>query len=116
MSTKTSASWRQCDYVHPTGRECGSPAMRDTSFCYHHRRRQLKPAAAYIPDLTNPKNISVALGEIMRAMLTNRISSEEGGRLVHAIQMAMVANKRAAPLRSNMKEREPGVTKGVPKR
>jgi hypothetical protein len=100
MNTKPAANWRQCEYVHPTGRECGSPAMRGTSFCYHHRRRQLKPAAAYIPDPTNPKNISVALGEIMRAMLTNRISSEEGGRLVHTIQMAMVANRRAVPLRS----------------
>ena len=91
---KPAAKWRQCDYIHPTGKQCQGPAMRGTSFCHHHRRRRLKPAAAYIPDLTDRKSISVALSEIMRAMLTNRISSEEGGRILYGIQMAMVENRK----------------------
>jgi hypothetical protein len=91
---KPAANWRQCDYIHPTGKQCQGPAMRGTSFCHHHRRRQLKPAAAYIPELTDPRSVSIALGEIMRAMLTSRISSEDGGRILFAMQMAVAENKK----------------------
>jgi hypothetical protein len=87
-------AWKQCEFIHAAGRQCGAPAMRGTSFCHHHRRRQLKPAAAYIPDLTDPRSVSVALGEIMRAMLTNRISSEDGGRILFAMQMVVAENKK----------------------
>jgi hypothetical protein len=68
--------------------------MRDTSFCYHHRRRQLKPAAAYIPPLTDPYKVQVALTEVLRGMLTNRISDKEAGRLIYGIQTAIVMENK----------------------
>jgi hypothetical protein len=91
-------AWKNCEYIHPTGRQCNGPAMRNTSFCYHHRRRQLKPAAAYIPPLTDPHNVQKALTEVLRGMLTNRISNEEAGRLIYGIQTAMLAGTRKPPV------------------
>jgi hypothetical protein len=87
-------AWKQCEFIHPTGRQCNGPAMRNTSFCYHHRRRQLKPAAAYIPALTDPHNVQVALTEVLRGLLTNRISSNEAGRLLYGIQTAIVMERK----------------------
>jgi hypothetical protein len=81
-------AWKQCEYIHPTGRQCNGLAMRNTSFCYYHRRRQLKPAAAYIPPLTDPY-VQVALTEVLRGLLTNRLPPNEAGRLIYGIQTAI---------------------------
>jgi hypothetical protein len=83
-------AWKQCEYIHPNGRVCQGPAMRQTTLCYHHRRRRLKPASAYIPPLTDPHKVQVALTEVLRGMLTNRISDKEAGRLLYGIQTAIV--------------------------
>jgi hypothetical protein len=87
-------AWKTCEYVHPTGRQCNGPAMRETSFCYHHRRRQLKPAAAYIPPLTDPYKVQVALTEVLRGILTNRITEKEGGKILYGIQTAIVMERK----------------------
>ena len=85
---------KRCEYIHPTGRQCNGPAMRETSFCYHHRRRQLKPAAAYIPPLTDPYKVQVALTEVLRGILTNRITEKEGGKILYGIQTAIVMERK----------------------
>jgi hypothetical protein len=90
--------WKQCEFIHQTGRQCGAPAMRNTSFCHHHRRRQLKPAALQIPSLTDPRGVQIALGEVLRALLTNRLTNKEAGKILYGIQMAIVEEGKK-PLR-----------------
>jgi hypothetical protein len=94
MHTGGTTNWCQCDYVHATGRRCNGPAMRGTSFCYHHRRRQLKPAAAYIPPLTDPRGVQIALGEVLRALMTGRLTDKEAGKILYGIQMAVVEERK----------------------
>jgi hypothetical protein len=94
MHTQGTTNWRQCDYIHPTGRRCNGPAMRNTRFCYHHRRRQLKPAAAYIPPLTDPSKVQTALTEVLRGLLTNRLTDKGAGKILYGIQMAVVEERK----------------------
>ena len=72
--------------------------MRDADFCYHHRRRQLKPAAIHIPPLTDPLKIQYALTQVLRGLMTNRLSTKEAGKLLYGMQMAMLQERRKKPV------------------
>ena len=92
--------WKQCEYIQPTGRCCNGPAMRGSSFCYHHRRRLLKPAAIDIPPLTDPLSIQKALGAVLRGLMTGRLTDKEAGKLIYGMQMAMVEERKKAKTRT----------------
>ena len=94
MSFPGTTNWRRCQYIHPVGRQCNGPAMRDADFCYHHRRRQLKPAAIHIPPLTDPLKIQYALTQVLRGLMTNRLTNQEAGKLLYGLQMAMVQERK----------------------
>jgi hypothetical protein len=87
-------SWKQCEYIQPTGKECGSPAMRNSSFCYHHRRRRLKPAEVSIPPLTDPHNMQIALTRVLQGLSTGRLHLNEAGQLLYGLQMAVVEERK----------------------
>jgi len=82
--------YKDCEYIHPAGKQCGSPAMRDSSFCYHHRRRLMKPSTVTFPMLTNSRNIQVALTSVLQGLITGRLHLHEAGQLLYGIQMAVV--------------------------
>ena len=86
--------WKQCEFIQPTGRPCNGPAMRGSCFCYHHRRRRLKPAAIYIPQLTDPLSIQKALGAVLNALMTGRLTDKEAGKLIYGLQMAVVEERK----------------------
>lgn len=54
----------------------------------------MKPAVAYIPPLTDPLKVQVALTEVLRGLLTNRLSEKEAGKLLYGIQTAIVMERK----------------------
>lgn len=82
-----------CEHLFSHDRRCGSPAMRGTHFCYYHRQNRRFRGAEVIPDLTSRRNIQRALSNVLRGMISGRISHEEGGRMINGIALAMQSMK-----------------------
>ena len=63
--------------------------MRGTHFCYYHRQNRRPRGPEIIPDLRSRRNIQRALSNVLQAAIHGRLSSEEAGRLVNGIAVAM---------------------------
>ena len=100
--------WKQCEFIHPTGRVCGSPAMRSTSFCYHHRRRQLKPGVIKVPELTDPRSVQLALTAILQALMTGRLNHTEAGQLLYGINIAVAEQRKKEKNRAVQQRKSAG--------
>jgi hypothetical protein len=88
-----------CDHVFSTGRCCGSPALRDSNFCYWHHSARARRASRPAPPPEQPTNsnllmplvedadsLMVALQEVMHAIANNRIDRARAGLLLYGIQ------------------------------
>ena len=91
-------STRPCQHIKVNGTQCGSPAMRDRSYCYFHMRwhRKGRQVNAFLqdqeilvlPTLEDANSIQVGLAEIMRQLLTKMIDHRTAGLLLYAVQIA----------------------------
>jgi len=91
-------SIRRCQHIKVNGTQCGSPAMRDRSYCYFHMRwhrkgRQVnaflqKQEILVLPTLEDANSIQVGLAEIMRQLATKMIDHRTAGLLLYAVQIA----------------------------
>jgi hypothetical protein len=98
-----SASRPSCHHLHSTGQRCGSPALRGEQFCfYHHPTRRppirTRPAQPgfYIPPITDPEELQIALSEIIGRLADNTLDPQRAGLLLASLQMAK-ANLAAIP-------------------
>jgi hypothetical protein len=98
-----------CDHVFSTGRCCGSPALRDSNFCYWHHSARARRASRPAPPLEQPANsnllmplvedadsLMVALQEVMHAIASNRIDRARAGLLLYGIQTSAMILPRLA--------------------
>ena len=90
-----SASSPACHHVHPTGRPCGSPALRGERFCFFHhpRRRPLTRTRLCripfdVPPITDPENLQITLSEIIRRLADNTLDTKRATLLLMTLQMA----------------------------
>ena len=94
----------QCRHTKTNGVRCGSPALRNHSFCYYHsslrahQRRassaELREQPIQLPPLEDAHAIQFALMEIGRAILEDRISDKKAGLLLYLLQTATINLKR----------------------
>jgi hypothetical protein len=84
-----------CQHMFSPGRTCGSPAMRGASFCYYHRQNRRPRGPAVIPELTSRRNIQRAISNILQLTISGKLSSEDAGRMINGIAVAMSAMKAA---------------------
>jgi hypothetical protein len=88
-----------CDHVFSTGRCCGSPALRDSNFCYWHHTARARRASRPAPPVELPANsnilmplvedadsLMVSLQEVLHAIAENRIDRARAGLLLYGIQ------------------------------
>jgi hypothetical protein len=88
-----------CDHVFSTGRCCGSPALRDSNFCYWHHTARARRASRPAPPSAPPTNsnilmplvedadsLMVSLQEVLHAIAENRIDRARAGLLLYGIQ------------------------------
>lgn len=80
---------RLCEHLMLGGKQCGSPAMRGYYFCYHHRQNRRPRGREVVGNLHSRRQVQRALSNICQALVSERISSEDAGRLTYAIAIAM---------------------------
>lgn len=89
---------RRCRHRSPEDHRCGSPSMRNESFCYHHhqtrrpvenlRFRRARQATFSLAVPNSRVEIQNALGEIMLRIASNNIDIRRAGLLLYALQTA----------------------------
>ena len=87
-----------CNHVKTNGRFCGSPALAGDEYCYYHRsarertKRQLRHARQQkplqLPLLEDRESIQIAIGDVLNAILADRIDSRKAGLLLYGLQTA----------------------------
>ncbi len=91
-------SIRRCQHVKVNGTQCGSPAMREHTYCYFHMRwhRKGRQVNAYfkeqqilvLPTLEDANSIQVGLAEVMRQLTEQMIDHRTAALLLYALQIA----------------------------
>jgi hypothetical protein len=87
-----------CNHVKSNGRFCGSPALANDAYCYYHRssrertKRQVRHARQHkplqLPLLEDRESIQVAIGDVLNAILADRIDTRKAGLLLYGLQTA----------------------------
>jgi hypothetical protein len=87
-----------CNHLKPNGQFCQSPALNDDHYCYFHRssreriKRQLRHVRQQrpltIPPLEDLETIQLAVGDVLNALLSDRIDSKKAGLLLYGLQTA----------------------------
>jgi hypothetical protein len=89
----------RCQRVKVNGTQCGSPAIRDTKFCYFHtwcRPAQVDvstsaavpPAPFLLPVLEDAASIQLAITQVCEHLLHRRLDAKKAGILLYAMQVA----------------------------
>jgi hypothetical protein len=98
-----SASCPTCHHLQPTGKRCGSPALRGERFCFFHhptRRPPTHTAPArtpfHLPALHDAEDLQIAISEVIRRLADNTLDTKRAGLLLTTLQMAK-ANLAAMP-------------------
>lgn len=106
----------QCHHTKTDGLRCGSPAMRHHSFCYYHTqlRADMKRASSaeartlplQLPPFEDAHSIQLAIMEVTRALIDDRITEKKAGLLLYALQTAAINLKRLEEDRSEQLVRQ----------
>ena len=84
-----------CRHIKTNGRRCGSPALRGECFCFYHHPTRRPPVRTrpshpsfYIPPITDPETLQIALSELGRRIADNTLSTQRARLLRETLQMA----------------------------
>ncbi len=97
--------FQECQHVFANGVTCHAPRLRQHRFCYFHvaardriRRQRLaaeKNLPLQMPVLENDVTIQLALGDVVNAMLCDRIDARKAALALYALQTASANLKHA---------------------
>ena len=81
-----------CRHVHPSGHRCGSPALRDEPFCYHHHTTR-RPAprgidGVPIPPLEDRTTLQQALTAVLTRISEGTLEPRRASLLLYGLQIA----------------------------
>ena len=87
--------YRRCQRFRKNGQQCKAPAMKDTDRCYKHQEQadiERRRRAQYtLPPLVDLKTVQREIGNVMQALLADRIDEDYAGELLHKLERASVA-------------------------
>jgi hypothetical protein len=92
-----SASCTTCQHLQPTGKPCGSPALRGEQFCFYHHPTRRRPRAAgrkprlpgfHLPTLVDRISIQRALAKVVSRVVSGRLDPATARLLGFALQLA----------------------------
>jgi hypothetical protein len=92
-------SFDQCQFVRTNGTQCGSPAMRNKSFCYYHVTSN-RPSALpgqhgyYLPLLEDPEVIQLTLSKVLRSIVLGYLDLPRARTMLHGLQLAATNIRR----------------------
>lgn len=83
----------RCQHIKDSGIQCGSPALRGESFCYHHKRihyPRFRPGQKgyIIPALETPEAVTLATIQIAQAAHDGTLSLPVARLLLNAVRLA----------------------------
>jgi hypothetical protein len=89
---------RRCQHIKTNGTQCGSPALRNGKFCYHHHEsrpervtvkgRDGKASKILVPLFEDAHSIQVMVRQVVMLMLEDKIDDKKAGRVLYALQIA----------------------------
>ena len=89
---------RRCRHIKTNGTQCGSPAIRDGKFCYHHQECRAervtvkgadgKGSEILVPVFEDTHSIQTMVRQVVMLMLEDRIDDKKAGRVLYALQIA----------------------------
>jgi hypothetical protein len=95
---KRDFSYPLCRHNKTNGRLCNSPAITDSTFCYHHRKlhRTRRTTLSAGPGLStnvlhplrNAQSVRQALAMVLNGVASNRIHPKAAGKMLYALQIA----------------------------
>jgi hypothetical protein len=97
---------RRCDHKKVDGARCGSPALTGKSKCHFHIHIYRRPTEFVLPPLEDANSIQVAVMEIMRALLEDRLERDKAATLLYALQIAQSNLRRITLVRDSTAESE----------
>jgi hypothetical protein len=77
----------RCEHVKSNGVRCGSPALRGELYCYFHHNLAGERVNVF-PLLEDGNAIQLELGEIIRALVDERIDTKRAALVLYALQIA----------------------------
>ncbi|MBZ5663937.1 MAG: hypothetical protein LAO30_04980 [Acidobacteriia bacterium] len=95
----------RCQHIKVNGTQCGSPALREATYCYYHIRyhwpelEALKDHTEWqlaFPTLEDANSIQVALAKVMEQLVMNEIDYKKAALMLYALQTASMNLKRTS--------------------
>ena len=91
----------RCQHIKTNGTQCGSPAFKKRKFChFHHRWRdqsiRVDKHTVKLPVLEDADSVQVALMEILRLLMRQKLDPKRAGLLLYGLQTASANLKRTA--------------------
>jgi hypothetical protein len=84
----------------PSGRNCKSPAMRNSAYCYYHgpqkaprRVSAARDLAFEIEPIIDPASIQVIATQILQGMAANRLSKGKAAVMLQVLQTVVTGFK-----------------------
>jgi len=88
-------SIRRCQHLKTNGIQCGSPALRDETHCYYHRRWSQKGIEEFVegpvtimPTLEDANSIQAALADVVRLLRLQALDHRTAALMLYAMQTA----------------------------
>jgi hypothetical protein len=96
---------RRCQHIKTNGTQCGSPALRDGKFCYHHQ--ECRPERVEVcgegsqtvgqilfPVFEDATSIQMVVRQVAMMVLQKKIDHKAAGLVLYACQIASTNLKR----------------------
>lgn len=117
-------SYQECHHVLASGETCRAPRVKNERYCYFHvsardrvRRQRLaaqRKLPVQVPVLEDAMTIQLALGDVINAMLADRIDMRKAALTLYALQTASANLKNLPRAVQTYKEYTPELSTCVP--
>jgi len=87
----------RCQHIKVNGTQCGSPSLRETTFCYYHIRyhwpemNELEDKSELrrqLPTLEDANSIQVTLAQLVERLISFEVDYKQAGLILYALQIA----------------------------
>jgi hypothetical protein len=104
----------RCQHIRVNGTQCGSPSLRETTFCYYHIRyhwpelevleNHREFSGNLFPTLEDANSIQVSLAQVIQRLMSDEIDHKQAALVLYALQTAS-ANLRHTSLEPELPTR-----------
>ena len=95
----------RCQHIKVSGTQCGSPALREKSFCFYHQQNRPLTVECYseeafatgeiaLPVFEDAHSIQTVIRQVVQMVLQKRIERKTASLLLYALQIASSNLKR----------------------